>query len=159
MNKVDLIIEEQYFPYMDMSLEERNFCLSILKNCKDICDTDQKVGNKSKCEIVQMNFKKQNSKLIKAEGSLIIKDNKVCEVRAVEADIYLEKAKVIVDMHINRLCANDKNREYTVLDIFEFENDKLKRTSEYNYEMKRIVTEINDNELGADLNENKGYKR
>ena len=53
MNRKQLILDEQYFPYYNMTLEERNFYLKLLRNCKDICSTEQKVNNQDKCEIVE----------------------------------------------------------------------------------------------------------
>ena len=35
---LDIILDEQNFPCENMSKDERNYYLNILRNCKDICD-------------------------------------------------------------------------------------------------------------------------
>lgn len=143
MNRKQLILDEQYFPYYNMTLEERNFYLKLLRNCKDICSTEQKVNNQDKCEIVEMSLKKNDENNIYAQGSLIING----EVRCIDADIFKDDKKIFVDMHVTRLCNESSKKEYRVLDIFEIQSDKLKRTSEYNYDMKKNTNELNDKEI------------
>jgi len=48
MNKLlDVILDEQKFPYEGMNIEERNCYLNIIRNCKDICDSQYKVAAKT----------------------------------------------------------------------------------------------------------------
>ncbi len=143
MNRKQLILDEQYFPYYNMTLEERNFYLKLLRNCKDICSTEQKVNNQDKCEIVEMSLRKNDENDIYAQGSLIING----EVRCIDADIFKDDKKIFVDMHVTRLCNEFSKKEYRVLDIFEIQSNKLKRTSEYNYDMKKNTNELNDKEI------------
>ncbi len=143
MNRKQLILDEQYFPYYNMTLEERNFYLKLLRNCKDICSTEQKVNNQDKCEIVEMSLKKNDENDIYAQGSLIING----EVRCIDADIFKDDKKIFVDMHVTRLCNESSKKEYRVLDIFEIQSNKLKRTSEYNYDMKKNINELRDEEI------------
>lgn len=143
MNRKQLILDEQYFPYYNMTLEERNFYLKLLRNCKDICSTEQKVNNQDKCEIVEMSLRKNDENDIYAQGSLIING----EVRCIDADIFKDDKKIFVDMHVTRLCNESSKKEYRVLDIFEIQSNKLKRTSEYNYDMKKNTNELSDEEI------------
>lgn len=143
MNRKQLILDEQYFPYYNMTLEERNFYLKLLRNCKDICSTEQKVNNQDKCEIVEMSLKKNDENDIYAQGSLIING----EVRCIDADIFKDDKKIFIDMHVTRLCNESSKKEYRVLDIFEIQSNKLKRTSEYNYDMKKNINELSDEEI------------
>ncbi len=143
MNRKQLILDEKYFPYYNMTLEERNFYLKLLRNCKDICSTEQKVNNQDKCEIVEMSLRKNNENDIYAQGSLIING----EVRCIDADIFKDDKKIFVDMHVTRLCNESSKKEYRVLDIFEIQSNKLKRTSEYNYDMKKNTNELSDEEI------------
>ena len=143
MNRKQLILDEQYFPYYNMTLEERNFYLKLLRNCKDICSTEQKVNNQDKCEIVEMSLKKNDENDIYAQGSLIING----EVRCIDADIFKDDKKIFVDMHVTRLCNESSKKEYRVLDIFEIQSNKLKRTSKYNYDMKKNINELSDEEI------------
>lgn len=143
MNRKQLILDEQYFPYYNMTLEERDFYLKLLRNCKDVCSTEQKVNNQDKCEIVEMSLKKNDENDIYAQGSLIING----EVRCIDADIFKDDKKIFVDMHVTRLCNESSKKEYRVLDIFEIQSNKLKRTSEYNYDMKKNINELSDEEI------------
>ena len=147
MNRKQLILDEQYFPYYNMTLEERNFYLKLLRNCKDICSTEQKVNNQDKCEIVEMSLRKNDENDIYAQGSLIING----EVRCIDADIFKDDKKIFVDMHVTRLCNESSKKEYRVLDIFEIQSNKLKRTSEYNYDMKKDTNELSDKEIKESL--------
>lgn len=147
MNRKQLILDEQYFPYYNMTLEERNFYLKLLRNCKDICSTEQKVNNQDKCEIVEMSLRKNDENDIYAQGSLIING----EVRCIDADIFKDDKKIFVDMHVTRLCNESSKKEYRVLDIFEIQSNKLKRTSEYNYDMKNNIDELCDEEIKEKL--------
>lgn len=147
MNRKQLILDEQYFPYYNMTLEERNFYLKLLRNCKDICSTEQKVNNQDKCEIVEMSLRKNDENDICARGSLIING----EVRCIDADIFKDDKKIFVDMHVTRLCNESSKKEYRVLDIFEIQSNKLKRTSEYNYDMMKNTNELSDEEIKEKL--------
>ena len=138
-SKIDIILDEQRFPYILMDKNERDYCLNIIRSCKDICDTDNKVNNINKCEIVEMHFRKDDN-IVSFSGSLSIGS----EFRTIEGYLYLEKDKILVDYKITRLCSETDKKEYTVLDEFKLENDTLKRRSQYNYDMKSLYTEVND---------------
>ena len=138
-SKIDVLLDEQRFPCIGMSKDERNYCLNIIRNCKDICNTENKVDGINKCEIVEMHFRKDNN-VISFSGSLSIGK----EYRTIEGYMYMKKNKVILDSKITRLCVDCKNKEYKVLDEFKLENDILKRRSKYNYNMKSLYEEIND---------------
>lgn len=140
------ILDEQKFPYENMTLEERNYYINILKSCKDICDSINKVDNQSKCEIVSLNFKKEGN-VINANGFLTIGS----ENRCIDANIYISKKNIIVDMQITRLLSNGTNEVYTVLDEFTVQNDKLKRFSQYNVDMKSLYDEIENKEMKGRL--------
>ena len=148
--KKQQILDEQYYPYLFMSKSERDFCLKVLNNCKDINDSNHKINNIGKCQIVEMSFKKENG-IIRTTGSLIIGDGLKKECRTMEADIYIKKDNIIVDMLITRLNSNDKNRQYRVLDEFKLENDILKRRSQYNYDMKNIYEVVENEEMKGRL--------
>lgn len=145
MNK-EAILDEQKFPYENMTLEERNYYLNILRDCKDICDSNNKVDSQSKCEIVQLNLKK-NDRVINANGFLSIGSEKRC----IDANIFIGKKSIFVDMQITRLLLNGENDVYTVSDEFIVENDNLKRISQYNTNMQSIYDEIENEEMKGRL--------
>lgn len=133
------ILDEQDFPYMGMTLEERNYYLNIIKNCKDIADTIHKVGNKSQCRILKLSLKKKENE-ISFNGFATIEH----ENRCIDGYLFLEKDSILVDMHITRLCVDDIHKEYTVLDEFKLVDDILKRKSRYNYDRHNYCDSIKD---------------
>lgn len=148
-NLLENILDEERFPYLGMSLDERNFCLEVLNNCKDICDSDQKVDGIGSCKIVELCFRKENG-IINANGSLAIGNDKP-EYRVIDADICMEKDSIIVDMAITRLLVEDDRKSYRVLDCFKLKNGVLKRTSQYNYDMKNIYSDIENSKMKGKL--------
>jgi len=143
MNKLlDTILDEQRFPYEGMTKEERNYYLNIIRNCKDIVDSEYKIDGIGNCEILQIHFKKRNNK-ININGSLVL-GTQIKENRTIDGYIFVENNRVIVDMHIIRLSKDGAFMEYTVLDEFKIINDKLIRDSFYNHNMNTTQTEIND---------------
>ena len=63
----------------------------------------------------------------------------------------LEKDKIIVDMLVTRLCTSDKLKKYRVMDEFSIIDNRLQRRSRYNYDIKSIYTDIDDNEMKGRL--------
>ena len=149
-NTYEEIYKEQYFPYLYMTIDERDFCLKILENCKDIVDSDFKINGIGKCSIVEMHFKKENG-VIHTSGSLIIGDDTKKECRTIETDIYVNNERIIVDMLIERLNVFDENKKYRVLDEFKLENNKLRRKSQYNFDMENLHEIIEDEEMKGRL--------
>ena len=144
MNKLfDTILDEQRFPYEGMNIEQRNYYLNIIRNCKDIKDSEHKIDGESVCQILELSFKKKDSH-VAINGLLSIGTDNVRENRCIEGLIFMESNNVIVDYHITRLCVGSVPTEYTVLDEFKLCDGKLMRNSFYNYDMKKIETEIDD---------------
>lgn len=142
MNRYEAILDEQWFPYENMTLEERNRYLNIIKNCKDICDTDNKVDGVKNCELVELHLKKNLNK-VSFNGSLTIGTDKQRENRCIEGELFLQNRNtIIVDYKIIRLNTNDDHKEYRVLDEFKIEKDIVKRRSQYNYDMISLYEEI-----------------
>ena len=145
-SNVDVLLDEQKFPCIGMTKDERNYCLNIIRNCRDLCDTENKVDGINKCEIVEMHFRKDNN-VIRFSGSLSIGN----EFRTIEGYLYIEKDRILVDYKINRLCIETDKKEYTVLDEFKIENGVLKRRSQYNYNMESLYAEVDDEILKGRL--------
>lgn len=144
MNKLlNVILDEQKFPYENMSLEERNYYLNIIKNCKDINDSEHKIDGQNQCQILELRFKKMNSQVY-INGTLSIGTENIREGRCIDGYILIENNSIIVDYHITRLLENTKPMEYTVLDEFKIVNGRLTRNSYYNYNMKNIETQLDD---------------
>ncbi len=146
-NLYNTLIDEKKFPYMGMSMDERNYYLNILRNCKELCDSRYCVSNQKKCEIIEMSLKRQGNH-IKANGSLTIGSKIEHENRSICADIFIEKDRIIVDMLITRI---NKNIEYRILDEFKIKDDVLKRRSQYNFDMLNTYSSIDNEEMKGRL--------
>lgn len=145
-SNIDRIFDEQRFSYTGMSLEERNYYVNIINNCKDICDSENKVGNESKCDLIELHLKKENN-IVSINGSLVLGS----ECRCIEADMFINDNNIIVDMLITRLGNQTEHKKYRVTDEFRVENNTLKRRSYYNYNMQNILDDIDDEEMKGKL--------
>lgn len=142
-------IFEQNFPCRGMSREERQTCLNIIRNCKEISDTDYKIDGQNKCELLQMSFEKKNGE-IAINGTISIGD-KVKEARCIDGSIYIDTSTILVDMHVVRVCSDTLFNEYFVVDEFKMINGQLVRESYYDYDMKKLRTKIDNNEIKGKL--------
>ena len=140
-----IILDEQKFPCENMAKEERNYYLNILRNCKDICDSDNKVDSIGKCEILQMKLVKKEN-FVTANGTMSISS----ENRSINAIIFQENDSIIVDMQVTRYF-DEGHKAYTVLDQFTIKDNKLVRKSQYNYDMNSTYTEIENEEMKGRL--------
>lgn len=147
---LEVILDEQKFPYGNMTLQERNYYLNILRNCKDICDSNNRVDETGSCELVSLNLEKQNN-IVRINGFLSLGTEGKRENRWIEASMYLEPSRIVVDMRITRIGVNCVHKVYTVLDEFTLENDNLKRRSQYNYDMKNLYDNIENEEMKGRL--------
>ena len=139
------ILDEQRFPCENMSKEERNYYLNILKNCKDICDSDNKVNGIGKCEILETKLVKKEE-FITFNGIITISS----ENRSVSGFIFVKEDSIIVDMQVTRYF-DVGHKSYSTLDEFKLDNNKLIRRSQYNYNMDSIIEEIENEEMKGKL--------
>ncbi len=128
MNRKDELIDEMLFPYEGISKEERDFCLDILRNCKDICDTDNNLGEHRKCNIVTVSFKRKDN-FIAANGELILGDDEKKEFRSIEVLFSMYKDKVVTNMVVTRWT--DPQETYRVIETFMYKDGVLSRKSVY----------------------------
>ena len=142
---LDKILDEQSFPCENMSKEERNYYLNILRNCKDICDSENKVNNIGKCEILEAKLVKKEE-FITFNGTMTISS----ENRSMSGFIFIKEDSVIVDMQVTRYF-DEGHKSYSTLDEFKLEDNKLVRRSQYNYNMNSIIEEIENEEMKGKL--------
>ena len=142
---LDKILDEQKFPCENMSKDERNYYLNILRNCKDICDSDNKVNSIGKCELLQ-------TKLVKKEDFITFNGTMtICsESRSMSGFIFIKEDSIIVDMQVTRYF-DEGHKSYSTLDEFKLDNSKLIRRSQYNYNMDSIIEEIENEEMKGKL--------
>jgi hypothetical protein len=142
---LDMILDEQNFPCENMSKDERNYYLNILRNCKDICDSENKVNDIGKCEVLQVRLVKKED-FITFNGLMIISG----ESRSMNGLIFVKDDSIIVDMQVTRIFG-DGQKTYTTLDEFKLKDNKLIRRSQYNYNMNSIIEEIENEEMKGKL--------
>jgi len=142
-SKLEEVLKEQKFPCIGIDSNDRDSYLEIVKNCKDICESNQKVDGQSNCRLIEMHLYKDSNE-VNANGSVIIGTEEKREYRHVDANIYIESESIIVDMLVTRLQVQDERQQYRTLDEFTIEDDKLIRRSQYNYDMKSMISEVNN---------------
>lgn len=114
----------------------------LLVRCKEITDTIIPVGNCKTGKIAQVTFKK-DGKDIFYNGAISFSDEKanLSEIRMIDGSIFRSKGVLYIDMHINRLGSISGKKEYTVLDSFTINDDKVLRTSKYGSSLSDVVCE------------------
>ena len=142
---LDKILDEQKFPCENMSKDERNYYLNILRNCKDICDSEHKINNVSKCELLQVKLVKKEE-FITFNGIMTISG----ESRSMSGFIFVKEDSIIVDMQVTRYF-DERHKSYSTLDEFKLNDNKLIRRSQYNYNMDSIIEEIENEEMKGKL--------
>jgi hypothetical protein len=105
---LDVIEDQHSFPGENMLKVERDYYLDILRNCKDISDSDNKVDNTGKCELLRfrLKYKGQEKNMVNVDGLLYIGNYPTGEGRHINADIYLEEDKVVVGQDFFSLKEN-----------------------------------------------------
>ena len=141
----DKVLDEQRFPCENMSKDERNYYLNILRNCKDICNSENKVNSIGKCEILETRLIKKEE-FITCNGIMTISG----ESRSMSGFIFIKEDSVIVDMQVTRYF-DDGQTSYSTLDKFKLKDNKLIRRSQYNYNMDSIIEEIENEEMKGKL--------
>ena len=141
------ILEEQYFTAENMTYEEKHFYLNILKLCKDIINSENKVAGVEKCDFIQIDLKKNTDGSIHANGSVSIS----YENRFIDARIYFSDARIMVIMDVERIAYQGNHKKYQIIDEFRIEDNKLKRKSRYNYNMKEIEEIVENEEMKGRL--------
>ncbi len=139
-------INEQFFKKENITEEEFKYYFELIGKCKDICDSKYIVNGSGKCEILELHLKKVEPSLIKLNGTVYIdKENRI-----INGNIYIRSNKIVIDMKVERLLVTE-DKYYSTLDIFKIKDNKLIRTSCYDYSEKETVTEITDLEIKEKL--------
>lgn len=124
------ILLEQYFPYQNMELEERDYYLNLLLNTKDISDSDilKNEDSKSSFEIVTMSLKK-TPEFITFNGAIANEE----ETRMVDGIIIKKGNSYAVISNVYRLneLLEEDEKDYSITDKFTFKGNKLYRKSAY----------------------------
>ena len=133
------IIDEQFFRKENMTEEEFMYYFEIIENCKDINDSKYKVNGVGKCEILELHLKKIEPSIIELNGTVYIgKQN-----RCINGSIIEREKQTIVEIKVERLLVPE-DKTYNTLDVFEKDDNKIFRTSYYNYKEPTTI-EIENN--------------
>ena len=144
--KQKIIIEEQYFPYENMTRYERDMCLDYLYKVKDIYDSElTKIKN---FKIVSCIFNKIENNIY----SFSLFSSNGIENRSITGDISIKKNKIVIKCKVDRLCVGDNNKSYHTIDMFEkVKDDVYHQTSIYSfggkYERDIKLPSYNSNEF------------
>ena len=124
------IILEQYFPYHNMDVEERDYYLNLLLHTKDISDSAVLISEDSKStfEIVNMVLKK-TPEFITFNGATTNGE----ENRWVDGIIIKKGNSYAVISNVYRFAEllREDDKDYSVTDKFTFKGDKLYRKTGY----------------------------
>lgn len=129
------ILEERYFTSENMTYEEKHNYLSVIRCCKDVSSSINKVNGKSKCKLIEMILKKEPNGTITANGPIALDS----ENRWLYATIILNNNSILVNMEITRIMYTGENKVYNVTDEFTLEDGKIIRKSHYNFNSKEFV--------------------
>ena len=129
-----------------MTKEEKNIYLYLIQNCKEITDSIISVDGFRNFNILSMHLYKNGDEIhTNGYGSIGIDDNH--ENRYIYVNIRLKKQEIIVEMDVERLCVEDELKKYKIVDTFYIENGNLKRISEYSFDNKTDIVDINDEKV------------
>lgn len=144
MNERSIVFdEENKYPSFNMNKDERNRYIKILKYCKDICNTENKVGEIDKCEILKMRLRKEGN-VVLFNGIVTIGNEIKRENRCIDGELYASEESIMVYMHVVRLDNKKQPNEYHVSDEFKIKDNVLKRKSLYSYKNRSIIDDLND---------------
>ncbi len=146
----DEILLEQYFPYRNMTIDERNLCINLLLNTKDISDSEIYIRDYASpvYDILFMNLNKNEMGAVRFDGATYSD----YENRLVSGYIVRSGNKYLIKTDVYRFndVLQEEEKEYSVTDEFVFKNGKVYRRSRYSEGCDYFESEVrllNDLEL------------
>ncbi len=134
--KLEEVLIEEDFPAEGMSLDERDFCLELISNCKDIKEPEN-IDNIEPGKLVEMHLKKEQSK-IHFNGSVHYILKGATENRCINGIVFKHNGNICVDTQVTRLKNLDGAKVYTMFDEFVIKNGNIiSRRSHYNYDLSK----------------------
>lgn len=123
MDIKDELAYELYFRYQNLSKEEGDFYLDVLRRCKEVSDSEY--GPNGSYDIVEMLIARDEQGVI-FNGSM----SNGTENRFIHGSIANKLVKTYVDLNVERLC-DVPEREFNVLEVFNFKHSEVKRDTYY----------------------------
>ena len=142
MDNEDEILIEQYFPYRNMTIDERNLCINLLLNTKDICDSEISINEHSSSiyDILFMNLSKTEEGAIRFDGATYNDDeNMLISWFFVRSN---NKYYVRTDVFRFNDVLQEEDKEYSITDEFIFKNGKVYRRSRYTDSCEFFESEV-----------------
>lgn len=137
------ILVEEYFPYENMTVEERNFIMTLLCNTKELEDN-------SDMRIVQCIFRKLENGMYKANGMIA---SEISENRGFDAYIDITNNEVSIKSNIVKLLSKDANKEFTEYTNFKkISDDTYHRQTKYSYNSTYFESDIVINDFNKSFN-------
>lgn len=131
LDYTDEVVLEQYFQYHNMSVEERNLYINLIRHCKDIMDSEKLLPGKTKVQydLVVLILKKTSDGVVTFNGAVTNDD----ENRWIDGAILNKGNKYAIATSVYRLSdrLDEDEKEYTVSDQFRFKDGKIQRRSMY----------------------------
>ena len=130
MDHNDKVLLEQYFTYINMSEDARNCCINYLLHTKDIDGGKVSIGDnkviRDKFDILTLHLNRKNN-IILFDG-VTYNSN---ENRWINGSILKKDKRIIIETNVERLGIIDKEKDYSVIDIFEFDGKRIIRKTAY----------------------------
>jgi hypothetical protein len=130
MTNSEEILIEQYFPYMNMEKEQRDFYINLLLNSKEVTDSEFNLNSYSspQYDLVFISLK-NDGKLIRFDGAISNGE----ENKLIEGAIIRRGNKYFVFSNLFRLfeLVHDDKKEYDVIDEFRFKDGGVLRKTTY----------------------------
>ncbi len=123
MKIIDELVYESYFRYQNLSKEEGDFYLDVLRRCKEVSASEY--GPNGNYDIVEMLIAKDEQGII-FNGTM----SNGSENRFIHGCIGNRLVKTYVDLNVERLC-DVPEREFNVLEVFNFKHGEVKRDTYY----------------------------
>ena len=134
------IIFEQYFQYKNLTSEEGDYYLDILRHIKDICDSDIRVSSEGSSifDMVFMSIIKESNGKVTFNGAVSNGEENKC----IDGLIEKIKNKTYVMTEVYRLhpSLDGEEKKYSTVDYFSFSSNSVKRKSCYSNNRKSEVT-------------------
>lgn len=124
----DEILLEQYITYNHMSKSDRDMCMHLITNSKEVCDSELNDGEDRKYKVISMNFNSDG--YIVLFNGILTNGN---ENRYVDGSITRKSDNYFVKTNIYRLneFIEDDERDYCSLEVFRVLHDSVYRKTMY----------------------------
>lgn len=130
MTHEDEIILEQYFPYKNMTIEERNFFINLFINSKDVSDSEVRI-NKNSDKSYKVNYLGLNKEKNIIRFEAIVSNSSENRMISGFFKGFGNKMTLVSSVYRCSDVLDDDDKDYKIIEDFVFEDDKVFRKSRY----------------------------